>query len=219
MSEPPPEQYRTLAAPLRHEIERIKGSRFIAEVAPVVSPDQALARVEALRREFHDARHHCWAYRLGAGGDRFRFNDDGEPSGSAGRPILQQIDGRELTDVVAVVVRYFGGTKLGVGGLVRAYGGAAGAALDHAGIRTVTVTEEVAVAYPYEVSGEVQRLLTASDLRPASADYGETIRLVLRVPIRDVDGWVARLRDVTAGRATVEVARPDAEAPDTPDAG
>jgi uncharacterized YigZ family protein len=140
---PPP--YRTIAEGLRHEPPKTKGSRHIATIAPVATTAAAEAVVARVRDEMPDATHHAFAWRLRAGdgpsGLSFRSSDDGEPSGSAGRPILAQIDGRELTDVVVVVTRYFGGTKLGVGGLVRAYGGAAAEALDLAEI--VEVVPEV----------------------------------------------------------------------------
>ena len=195
-------QYRTPAAELRHEIDKIKGSRFIATVAPVQTAEEAGAAVERVRGEFNDARHHCFAYRLGSGGERFRYSDDGEPSGSAGRPIDQQIEAHDLTDVVVVVTRYFGGTKLGVGGLRRAYGGAAAAALERVAVRTVVVTREVAFEHPYECSGAVQGLLAARGLAPRSAEYGASVRLVLSVPVGEVEGFLEELRERTAGRAS-----------------
>jgi len=197
------QEFRTIATPLRHEIDRIKGSRFIAELQPVKTVEEARARIDRVRSEFHDARHHCWAYRLGPDGAVFRSSDDGEPSGSAGRPILNQIEGHDVTDLVIVVTRYFGGTKLGVGGLVRAYGGAAAEALERADVRTVKITREIAVAYPYECSGEVQHLMTVTGISPFQAEYGESVRLRIAVPVRDVDEFLVRLRDVTSGRATV----------------
>ena len=126
------ETYRTVATRVSHEIPKIKGSRFIATVAPAGSRAAAEAIVEALRDCHPGARHTCFAYRLGAAGDVFRYADDGEPSGTAGRPILRQIEGRGLTAMVVVVTRYFGGTKLGAGGLLRAYAAAAGAGPDQA---------------------------------------------------------------------------------------
>ena len=109
------------------------GSRFISFAFPVETEDEVKEIVGRLRKEYHDARHHCYAYRLGYLGDRFRANDDGEPSGSAGRPILGQIDSRGLSDVLVVVVRYFGGIKLGIPGLIRAYKTSTAEALDKAG--------------------------------------------------------------------------------------
>ena len=112
--------YRSVAA--RAEgLFKDNGSRFIAFIYPVETEEEVREIVSGLRKEYHDARHHCYAYRLGYKGDVFRASDDGEPSGSAGRPILGQIDSAGLSDVLVVVVRYFGGIKLGIPGLIRAY--------------------------------------------------------------------------------------------------
>ena len=112
--------YRTLKSPIQAEFKD-KGSRFLAFAYPVQTAEQVKKHVDDLRQEHHKARHWCYAYRLGVDGNQFRANDDGEPSGSAGRPILGQIDSFELTDVLVMVVRYFGGTLLGVPGLIHAY--------------------------------------------------------------------------------------------------
>ena len=123
----PPDHVRTLVRPHRVEIEKVKGSRFLADAVPVADEARALAVVEGVRAEHPDASHHCWAYRLEGG--RERADDDGEPRDSAGAPILRHLQGADLADVVVVVTRWFGGTKLGRGGLVRAYGAAAAAVL------------------------------------------------------------------------------------------
>jgi putative IMPACT (imprinted ancient) family translation regulator len=107
---------RCVTAESRHELDKIKGSRFIATVCPSHAPAEAATRLDGLRREFPGATHHCWAYRFGRLGDVCRAHDDGEPSGTAGRPILQQLEVRGLTDTFVVVTRFFGGTKLGAGG-------------------------------------------------------------------------------------------------------
>lgn len=197
------DEYRTLAGRSRYEPEKIKGSRFIASLAPAVSPAAAEAFVAETRAEFSDARHTCFAWRIGCGDARTRSDDDGEPSGSAGRPIAQQIEGHEVTDVVIAVTRYFGGVKLGVGGLMRAYGGAAGQALDRAEIRTVLVTEHLELTYPYDCSGPVQGLLASEGLEPAAAAYGESVRIEVQVPVARVAAFLAELGERTAGRALV----------------
>lgn len=119
----------TIGAPVRHEVV-VTRSRFIADVSPAVSIEAADAVVAAARKEFWDARHHCSALVIGPSAETQRSNDDGEPAGTAGAPVLAVLRGSGLTDVVAVVTRYFGGTLLGAGGLVRAYGGAVSAALE-----------------------------------------------------------------------------------------
>lgn len=133
----------TIAGPVRAEIE-VTRSRFVADLVPVVDTDAAADAVAAARREFHDARHHCSAWVLGTDGSLTRSNDDGEPSGTAGAPMLAVLQGAGLSDLVAVVTRYFGGTLLGAGGLVRAYGDAVTAAVGEAtrvGRRPVAVIE------------------------------------------------------------------------------
>jgi uncharacterized YigZ family protein len=194
------ETYRTPAGRSRHEIDKVKGSRFLATVAPVRTEDEAQALLAEIRRELHDARHHAWAWRLGRAGERFRYSDDGEPSGSAGRPILQQLEGREICDAIVVVTRWFGGTKLGVGGLMRAYGAAAGEALDRARIRTVTLTERLTLEYAYEHSGPMEGLLSEFGLVPAAATYEATVRLELDVPLSRVAPFLRAFQDRTAGR-------------------
>ena len=118
------DEFRTLPNQARQEI-KVQGSRFLCTALPTSTKEMAEEFVARIRKEFFNATHHCFAYRLGTAGDRFRYNDDGEPAGTGGKPILAAIDKFGMTDVVVVVTRYFGGTKLGVGGLARAYGEAA----------------------------------------------------------------------------------------------
>lgn len=194
-------EFRTVAGEHRHEIDPIKGSRFLTSVAPAADPDEAEAFVARIRAELAGATHNCWAWRCGRDGEVFRSSDDGEPSGSAGRPILQQIEGHGLTNVAVVVTRWFGGTKLGVGGLMRAYGGAAGKTLDRTPCKVVVVTRRLVVEHPYECSGAVQRLLAAHGLEPLEATYEANVRLVLEIPERDAPAFERELLDRTAGRA------------------
>lgn len=193
-------QYLTITGESRVEIDKLKGSRFLGCAAPVKSEDDALAYLAELRAEYHDARHHCSAWRLTPAGDPWRYSDDGEPSGSAGRPILKQIEGAELCDVIVVVVRWFGGTKLGVGGLMRAYGAAAKAALEAADQRLVVLTQRVELRYPYGFEGAVQGLLSSSGQVPVEAKYSEEIVLALDIPLPLVDEFTAEFIDRTAGR-------------------
>lgn len=197
----PEYQFSTLAAEHRHAIDPIKGSRFLTTAAPTRSVEEGQAVLDRVRGEFPNASHHCWAWRLGVGGHVTRSSDDGEPAGSAGRPILAQIEGHGLVDVTLVVSRWFGGTKLGVGGLVRAYGGAAGKTLDRAPIATVIVTRRVVLEFPYDCSGPLQGLLAASALEPVEAQYGASVRLVLDVPERELDEFASEARERSAGRA------------------
>jgi len=197
------EDYERPAGELRVEGEKVKGSRFLATVAQARDAAAAEAVVARVRRELHDARHHGFAYRIGSDGALFRSSDDGEPAGSTGRPILQQLEGAGLSDAVVVVTRWFGGTKLGVGGLVRAYGGAAARALERVPRERVVLTERVRVEHPYECSGAVGGACTALGLAPAEADYGESVRLAFDVPVGKLDAFLHELRERSGGRCRV----------------
>ncbi|RMH21062.1 MAG: DUF1949 domain-containing protein [Acidobacteria bacterium] len=198
---------RTVRSAVRHEMPKVKGSRFIASLAPAGDVEQAMDFVAARRAEFRDATHNCFAWRLALDENAFRYSDDGEPAGTAGRPILQEIDGRRLSDVVVVVTRYFGGTRLGTGGLVRAYGGAAAAALERAEIVERPVVRTLSIHYPYELSGAVQGVLARFALAPAKADYGAEIAATVAVPVADAERLAHALREATAGRAQVAFER------------
>ena len=142
-------KHLTLAAEAHLEVDPIKRSRFIACGTPVSSAEEAMEFVSQVRAEYPDAGHHCFAWRLSAGDAGFRVSDDGEPGGTAGLPILNHIDGAGLRNVIIVVVRYFGGTKLGKGGLIRAYGGTAGALIRNAKLIEVEETSALHVRCAY----------------------------------------------------------------------
>lgn len=191
---------RTIEKPLRHEIPKIRGSRFIASVATADSAAAAMAFVEALRDEFADATHNCFAWRLGDGDGEARSSDDGEPSGTAGRPILLEISGRRLVGVVVVVTRYYGGTKLGTGGLVRAYGEAAATTLDLAGVVEVPVVETLRLRHGYDETAAILAVLSAHGLEPVGSDYGAEVGLELAIPVEAVEAVRRDLVDATRGR-------------------
>jgi uncharacterized YigZ family protein len=203
-----PHSYRTIAAGLQHEPAKIKGSRHIATVAPIAGESDVAAMLEAARAQFPAANHHAFAWRLRIDGSRFRASDDGEPSGSAGKPILQQIDRLRLTRVAVVVSRVFGGTKLGVGGLIRAYGEAAAEVLERAVVLDRRVTAAVAVAHAYELSGAIKGVLHRASFMPRDAEYDAETRFRVDVPIDELDSFLAAIRDATAGRATCAVEMP-----------
>jgi uncharacterized YigZ family protein len=140
-----------------------RGSRFLGFAWAISSEEEVKEILETIKNNYHDARHHCYAYRLGEKGESFRANDDGEPSGSAGKPILNQIIGRGLTNVLVVVIRYFGGTLLGVGGLINAYRSAASDALDNSHIKKKYMEDIFLIEFDYSQTNEVSRLL--NDLR------------------------------------------------------
>lgn len=195
---------RRVVRPVRLEIAKVRRSRFIASVLPIRGEADVLERVAALRGEFPEANHHCWAYRLGAEAETFRYNDDGEPSGSAGKPILQRIDGMKLTDTTVIVTRIFGGTKLGVGGLIRAYGAAAGEALAIAKIVELVPMRRVRVTVPIALSRLVESILRAADLTPTDASYGTEVTLSLEIPESTADALLAELRERTAGQVAID---------------
>ncbi|MGE0078250.1 MAG: YigZ family protein [Bacteroidales bacterium] len=136
-----------------------KGSKFIAIAMPVYSEDAVKVTLEDIHKEYHDARHHCYAYVIGAKGEKWRVNDDGEPSGTAGKPIHGQLLSFNLFNVLVVVVRYFGGTKLGVSGLINAYKSAAQDALQNANIVTKTVDDLFSISFGYLVMNDIMRII------------------------------------------------------------
>lgn len=192
--------YRTLAATAVFEIPKIKGSRFIGSVAPAGSEEEAREHVASVRRLHHAARHVCWAWVIGADGATSRSSDDGEPSGSAGKPILAAITGRELTFAVVAVTRYYGGKKLGVGGLVRAYGGAAAEALDRAEVHVVVPTSRLVVQIAYDQVRVLEAFCAIEGLAPAASDYGAQVKQAFDVPVAAADDVAARLFDYSGGR-------------------
>ena len=154
--------YLTISKPALAEYTD-RGSRFLAYSYPVTSKEEARIHINALKKEHPKAVHHCFAYRLGFTGDDFRVSDDGEPSGSAGRPILGQIDSRQLTNVMVVVVRYFGGTLLGVPGLINAYRSATGAALEAGEVVSKPILLNYQLEFDYTVMNEVMRVVKSLD--------------------------------------------------------
>jgi uncharacterized YigZ family protein len=163
-----------------------KGSKFLAFCYPVTNETEVTAHLTALRKEYYDARHHCYAWVLGLDKARHRTNDDGEPNHSAGDPILGQIRSKELTNTLIVVIRYFGGVKLGVGGLISAYKSAAEDALNHAVIVERNITSSLALYYPYESTSEVMRLIKEFDLQIMEQTFEVTCYLKLEVKINQV---------------------------------
>jgi uncharacterized YigZ family protein len=172
--------YKTIKATAQG-IYREKGSKFLAFAQPVSSEDQAKAMLETYRRQFHDAHHHCFAWAIGPTRELQRMNDDGEPYGTAGKPIFGQILSFGLTNLSVVVVRYFGGTKLGAGGLVSAYKAAAREALGSAAIITKTINEVFEVVFGYPETNEVMRVISDNDMKILESHYTDVCRLILAI--------------------------------------
>jgi uncharacterized YigZ family protein len=194
--------YRTLddEATATH---RVEGSRFIAEAMPVTDRTATEDRIAAIREREHKATHHCWAYRLGGDGADFRYDDDGEPSGTAGQPILRQIDARALTNTLVVVTRYFGGTKLGTGGLARAYGDAADASLDRAPIVERVVRTPVRVRFDYDDTAPARQLLDRFDAPIQDSDYSDVTEWTVGVRASEVEAFLQGFTNALSDRGDV----------------
>lgn len=179
-------QYQTIAAPSEGTYKE-KGSKFIAFALPVSDLAAVKLELESLKKQYYDARHHCYAYVLGAAGEEYRANDDGEPHHSAGDPILGQIRAYGLTNVLVVVVRYFGGTKLGVGGLIQAYKTAATEALSQARVVSKVLTKRFILSFPYDSTQEVMRLVHKLGVQIIAQGYTEECSLELGIPVGETD--------------------------------
>ncbi|RPJ49251.1 MAG: YigZ family protein [Candidatus Latescibacterota bacterium] len=199
-----PDVYRALAEEGESET-RVLGSRFLGIAAPIGGEEEAAERIDRLRRKHHDATHVCFAWRLGHGaGAKGRSSDAGEPSGTAGAPILAAIERAAVSDALVAVVRWFGGTKLGTGGLARAYGDSARLALDAARTEERVVREMLAFVYAYPLSGRVLRLAEKHGALVEDTSYGDEVRLVLAVPRSRLAALRADLADATAGAVRFE---------------
>lgn len=193
--------YLTIGRDAVGEVE-VKSSRFLCTVQRVGSESSARALVAALRKEHGDARHHCSAFILGPDAALQRSSDDGEPAGTAGAPMLEVLRGAGVCDVAAVVTRWFGGTLLGAGGLVRAYGDAVRAALEEAGTLRRDLVTEFAISLEHATAGRVESELRARGLVVLDAAYGDRVRLVVGSPTPDSVGSL--VAEVTGGFATAE---------------
>lgn len=158
-----------------------KRSKFVSLAIPVNSEEEVKSHLDELRKIYYDARHICWAYHIGTDEVKFRANDDGEPSGTAGRPILGQIRSFELTDILIAVVRYFGGIKLGTGGLVVAYKAAAANALEQAVIVEKTINETVSITFEYPFMNEVMRIVKEMELTILSQNFEMSCAMTLQI--------------------------------------
>lgn len=184
----------------------VQGYKFIATMAPVESEDAARAVIEAVSGEFRDATHHAYAYRIGSGDDILeRSSDDREPSGTAGPPMLQVMQGKNLSDAVVVATRYFGGIKLGVGGLTRAYRDCARQAINEADL----ILKEPLIKYrlktSYEDYGAVTRLLESAEGKLVSVSYSESVNLEVTLPLRQAEHFTASFESTTRGRGAIQL--------------
>jgi uncharacterized YigZ family protein len=184
---------------------REKGSKFLAFAHPVEDEEAIALILQSLRKTYYDAHHHCYAWVLGPEGVRYRAHDDGEPAHSAGDPILGQLRSRQLTNVLVVVVRYFGGTKLGVGGLIHAYREAAADALNQAVIIRQEVTLPVTIRYGFGSSPEVMKMIKEFDLHISEQHYGADATLHVQVALQHRDALLEKVDLLRALKHDVEV--------------
>ncbi|MCH2021092.1 MAG: YigZ family protein [Saprospiraceae bacterium] len=187
--------YTTIAVPVKGEYKE-KGSKFIAYSFPVNTENEIKQRLAELRKEHNKARHHCYAYRLGAEGDRFRINDDGEPSGTAGRPILGQIDSFGLTNILSVVIRYFGGTKLGTSGLKRAYKEATKDAFLHAKIIEKIIKDQFEISFDYSVTSDVMNYLKSENITILETIYDKKAIFKIAIRQKEIPKFITFIKNI-----------------------
>lgn len=188
-------RYKTISAPSTGDF-RDRGSKFLAYAYPITSATELKEKLQALKKEHPKAVHHCYAYRIGTDGAQFRANDDGEPSGSAGKPILGQIDSMELTNVLVVVVRYFGGTLLGVPGLINAYKTATAQALESVEKAENWVEDFYDINFDYPVMGEVLYLLKQAEATIYRQDLQLFCSIKAGIPRKHSDTYVHKLSEI-----------------------
>lgn len=181
-----------------------KKSRFIGQVFPVTTEEEAVSLIEQTRKKYWDARHNCYAYILGEYGEITRCTDDGEPAGTAGRPILEVLQGEGIHDVLLIVTRYFGGTLLGTGGLVRAYSQAAKAGLAVSQVLQKVRGYQLTIHTDYNGIGKLQYITAQSEIAVMDTQYAEDVTMILAVPIEESDKLVKQITEATAGQAQIE---------------
>ncbi len=189
------DQYRTIVAEATG-LYKEKGSKFLAFAYPVTNEEEIKEKIATLRERYFDARHHCYAYALGAEREAFRINDDGEPSSTAGRPIYGQILSNDLTNILIVVVRYFGGIKLGVPGLINAYKSATADAIANAEICERLVMAEFRIEFDYSVMNDVMKIVKEESPEVSERNFGNSCTMVLSVRLSEADSFRARLEGV-----------------------
>ena len=196
--------YYTITEPSQIEIKR-KGSRFIAETVIVSSIERANEQLAVIRRREHAATHHCYAYRVGMPDNiNFKYTDDGEPNGTAGRPIYDVVCGQEVTNVLLVVTRYFGGTKLGTGGLVRAYSDAARMVMEKSGRNENYLTEKLGVEIAFNLYDRLVKILHRLQVKQNHNDFSDHVTLELEVRRTRVEQTISEIVQLSGGKAKIE---------------
>lgn len=188
--------YRSIEAPIEDLIIKEKGSKFIGYLFPVESTNEVNKALESVRLTHPKATHHCYAYRLGKDGSEYRVQDDGEPSGSAGLPIYNQLLAKEVVNTLLIVVRYYGGVKLGVSGLIKTYKETAKATLDEAKIIEITITEKLALHFPFEQQNTVFTLLNKHQAKILKFDANEVCEIHAEIKQEDKKGISQQLLEM-----------------------
>ena len=194
------DSYKSIEGPSKG-IFKDNGSKFIALAFPVETEEEIKAIVSSVKKEYFDARHHCYAYRLGHLGDKFRANDDGEPSGSSGRPILGQIDSNCLSDILVVVVRYFGGIKLGIPGLIRAYKTSTADAISNARMVEKIASEHFRIHFGYSAMNDVMKVFKDMSLEQRNQSFDMECSLETSVRLSMVESFLERINDISGCEA------------------
>ncbi len=197
------ESYRMIAAECCGEIVE-KKSRFIAVLTPVKTQEEALDFLDGIRKKYYDARHHCYAFITGINGELERWGDDGEPGGTAGRPMLDVLRGAELTNVAAVVTRYFGGTLLGTGGLARAYAQAVRQALETCHIVTMRCGQRYVITADYGLTGKLQHLFAQRKVTIEETVYTDKVEFHILAPYHMQAGLRKEITELTGAKAGIE---------------
>lgn len=197
-------QYNTIIEEATGEITE-KKSRFICNLYHIESEEEISQYVEALKKKHYQARHVCYAAILGDAGDGLKYSDDGEPSGTAGRPMLDILKGRGLTYTLACVTRYFGGVLLGTGGLVRAYSDSLEAGLENADIVTKRLCRQVSIVVDYQTVGKVKYKLDSFEAVTVSEEYGEKVTMIISLPEEKVNSFLGFITETTGGKAPQEI--------------
>jgi uncharacterized YigZ family protein len=194
------DQYLVPAKKIQSEI-KVKGSRFICSVIPCLNREDAEREYTKLKKKYYDATHNCFAWRIDD--LSWRFSDDGEPSGTAGKPILQSVDGYQLKEVLCVVTRYFGGTKLGTGGLIRAYGDAASEALAKVKPKIKTVRAEVEITFAYALENLVRKILSEFSGKLTESVYDDSVKMKLALPQSLLKDFCTKLSELSNSQVNI----------------
>ncbi len=196
--------YSTPVQDCRTEQE-VKKSRFIGIIVPCQTRSDAMKKLEQLRKEYPDARHICWAFVCGTPGNYsdYGFSDDGEPSGTAGKPIINVLQHNPISDIATFVVRYFGGIKLGAGGLVRAYSNAASCTLEHTELKSVIPCIELNMSLPYSLENRIRRLIKEFQGFIQQHDYSDVVTIVVDLPLDQLDVFKKHCSDIGKGEIII----------------